>query len=81
MTAPPDDERWYWDLSRGTAVRASERGPGAQTMGPYTSRAEAERWQERVDDRNEAWEEADEDWAEGSQDESSDETPSDGGAS
>ncbi len=79
MTPSPDEERWYWDLSRGTAVRASERGPGAQTMGPYASRAEAERWQERVDDRNEAWEEADEEWADGpGDDEAGDQAP--GGA-
>ena len=71
MSGPSDDdERWYWDLSHGRAVRASERGPGAQTMGPYESRAEAERWQERVDERNEAWADADDEWDTDQRDES-----------
>jgi hypothetical protein len=32
-------------------------------LGPYPTRAEAEHWRERVEERNEAWDDADEEWA------------------
>lgn len=57
-----EPEQWYWDLSKNRAVRASERGPGANTLGPYPSKFEAENWQSKVEERNEEWEEADEEW-------------------
>jgi hypothetical protein len=53
---------WYWDLGRGVAVTADERGPGDQTLGPYSSRVEAEHWKDKVDERNEQWSRADDDW-------------------
>ena len=59
-----DDNEWYWDLVRKVAVPASERGPGAQMLGPYRSRAEAEDWQARIDERNEVWDDANEAWEE-----------------
>jgi hypothetical protein len=59
------DTKWYWDLVRNRAVRADERGPGDQTMGPYDSRYEAEHWKDLVERRNEAWEEADKEWETG----------------
>ena len=65
------DESWYFDLRRGIAVPASERGPGDDVLGPYPSRAEALNWRSRVEQRNEQWEEADEAWEHG-HDESSD---------
>lgn len=60
-----DDTKWYWDLVRGVAVRADERGPGDQTMGPYDSRYEAEHWRERVEQRNQSWDDEDEEWRSG----------------
>jgi hypothetical protein len=57
-----EDTTWYWDLRRGRPVRASERGPADDVLGPYASRAEAEAWKERVEQRNEAWDDADEEW-------------------
>jgi hypothetical protein len=57
-----DDTEWYWDLRRGRAVTAAERGPGEDVLGPYPSKAEAENWRARVEERNEAWEEDDEEW-------------------
>lgn len=60
-----DTEQWYWDLRREVAVRASERGPGDQVLGPYDSRVEAENWRHRVEERNTAWEEADAEWRDG----------------
>ena len=56
------DEKWYWDLQRKVAVPASQRRVASQMLGPYDSQAEAERWQETVDDRNEAWDDADDEW-------------------
>jgi hypothetical protein len=58
-----DSEQWYWDLTKQQAVRASERGRGDQTMGPYESRAEAENWRTKVESRNESWDDADDDWS------------------
>jgi len=57
-----DDTEWFWDLQRQVAVPASERGPGDHMLGPYASRAEAEHWKERVEERNTSWEEADDEW-------------------
>jgi len=56
------DEQWYWSLTAGAAVRASARGPADDVMGPYASRAEAERWKERVEARNQSWDDADRAW-------------------
>jgi hypothetical protein len=64
-SVPSDDDGWYWDLVRRVAVPAAERGPGAQMLGPYASRAEAENWAERVEQRNEGWDDADEAWEQG----------------
>lgn len=60
--AMADREEWYWDLVRNRAIRADERGPGEQTLGPYPSREAAERWRDTVEQRNDDWEEADEAW-------------------
>jgi hypothetical protein len=56
------DEQWYWDLTKGRAVPASERGPADKVMGPYPTQEEAEHWRERVEARNEAWKQADREW-------------------
>ncbi len=53
---------WYWDLRRKRAVRADERGPGDDTLGPYRTKGEAENWQSTVEARNDAWEADDEEW-------------------
>ena len=53
---------WYWDLDKGVAGPAEERGPGDHMMGPYPTRGEAENWKSKVEARNEAWDDADEEW-------------------
>lgn len=53
---------WYWDLEKHIAVPAEERGPGDHMMGPYATKGEAENWKARVEARNEAWDDADEEW-------------------
>lgn len=57
-----DEAEWYWDLERGVAVPAAQRRLASNTLGPYASRAEAERWQETVEARNEEWDDADDAW-------------------
>jgi hypothetical protein len=53
---------WYWDLDRGIAVPADQRGPGDDTMGPYPTKGQAENWKATVEARNDAWDDADEEW-------------------
>lgn len=57
-----DTTEWYWDLERKVAVPAAERGPGANTLGPYATRAEAMNWRDKVEERNEGWDDADKEW-------------------
>ncbi len=58
----PHETGWYWDLRQGQAVSALDRGPADHLLGPYATRAAAEHWRERVEARNEAWDEDDEEW-------------------
>lgn len=53
---------WYWDLTKGIAVPAAERGPGDHVLGPYRTKGEAQNWKRTVESRNEAWDDADERW-------------------
>ena len=56
------DTQWYWDLHRKIAVPADERGPAEDMMGPYATKGEAENWHAKVEQRNEAWDDEDEEW-------------------
>lgn len=53
---------WYWDLERSVAVPADERGNADHMLGPYPTKGEAENWRQTVENRNDAWDDADEDW-------------------
>lgn len=55
-------EEWYWDLNHHRAVRADQRGPADHVLGPYATKGEAENWKARVEERNDAWEEQDQEW-------------------
>ena len=66
-----ESTEWYWDLARGVAVPAGDRGPSDDMLGPYPTRAEAENWKAKVDERNEAWEDADDDWEQSGTDDDS----------
>ncbi|MGI9645416.1 MAG: hypothetical protein ACR2O6_08925 [Ilumatobacteraceae bacterium] len=59
---------WYWDLRRSQAVPADERGAAEDMLGPYPSKYEAEHWKDKVDERNQAWDDDDEAWEEGETD-------------
>jgi hypothetical protein len=53
---------WYFDLRKGVAVPASQRGNAENLLGPYSSKAAAENWKRTVKERNDAWEKEDERW-------------------
>ncbi len=55
-------EQWYFDLKRNTAVPASQRGPGDDMLGPYPTRADAENWRSKVEQRNDTWDDDDATW-------------------
>ncbi len=53
---------WYWCLDHERAEPADEACAPAQRLGPYASKEEAIHWQDRVEARNEAWDEEDRRW-------------------
>jgi hypothetical protein len=55
-------EDWYFDIRKGVAVRASERGPGDHLLGPYPTKGHAENWRATNEARNESWDDDDERW-------------------
>ena len=55
-------EQWWWDLSKGQAVRDDERGPDRDVLGPYPSREAAEAWRQSHEAREDEWEDEDERW-------------------
>ena len=61
MSETSETEGFYYNLSTG-AVEEGRQSPGSELMGPYQTRAEAERALQIAATRNEAWEEADEEW-------------------
>ena len=58
-----ESEQWYFDVRRGVAVPALERGHADDMLGPYPSKAAAENWRDTVASRNDAWDAEDERWA------------------
>lgn len=60
LQTPPAD--WYWCLKHRRTESAPDRCPGADTMGPYGSAEEAGRWQEKVEERNDRWDDQDRRW-------------------
>jgi hypothetical protein len=63
---------WYWDLQKGVAVPADQRGPGDHMLGPYRTKGECENWKAHLEARNETWDDEDErrnNWDQDSSDE------------
>lgn len=54
------DEEWFYCLHHGRAVRRGECRVD-QRLGPFATKAEAERALEKVDTRNDEWDD-DPDW-------------------
>lgn len=53
---------WYWCFTHDRVESDAERDDIENSLGPYPSPDEARNWRDRVDVRNEAWEEEDERW-------------------
>jgi hypothetical protein len=53
---------WWWCFDHKRAENPPD-SPGNRRLGPYGSRAEAEHWRERLDARNEKWDEDDARWS------------------
>jgi hypothetical protein len=54
--------RWYWCLRHRRVEPADEGCANDQRLGPYSSPEEAEHWKDKVEARNEAWDEEDRAW-------------------
>ena len=58
------DQDWWFDLKTHAAVQDTKSSAKAvDRLGPYSSREEAERALEKVEERNESWD-ADDKWGE-----------------
>ncbi|MFI2365358.1 SPOR domain-containing protein [Promicromonospora sp. NPDC019610] len=55
-------EEQYWYNTETRAVEVGRRSSWSHLMGPYSTRAEAERALESARSRNESWDKEDEDW-------------------
>ena len=55
---------WYWCMDHDRAEEASEACGPSNRLGPYGSKEEAIHWQDRVEARNEEWDEEDRRWEE-----------------
>jgi hypothetical protein len=49
------DDMWWYDLKTKSAVQDRKVGRSVDRLGPYPSREEAERAMERVQERNDAY--------------------------
>jgi hypothetical protein len=56
-----DDGEWYWCLRHGR-VEEREGCRADDRLGPYPTPQAARNWRERVESRNERWDDADERW-------------------
>lgn len=52
----------YWYNVRTRQVEEGQQSQGKELMGPYPTRADAEAALAKAAERNEAWDEADEEW-------------------
>lgn len=57
-----EQEQWWWCLRHGRAEPGDPSCKASSRLGPYASEEEARAYAERVEARNEAWEDEDERW-------------------
>ena len=63
MTEPGETDTWYWCLRHGGVERGSDSScPPDDRMGPYESQEAAAHWKDRVEARNQKWENEDKAW-------------------
>ncbi|HWB72762.1 MAG TPA: hypothetical protein VG452_11140 [Egibacteraceae bacterium] len=63
---PSEGNEWYWCF-RHERVEGRGACPAKDRLGPYASPQEARNWKERVEERNQRWDAADERWRRGGQ--------------
>ena len=63
MTTEGSGGGWFWCLTHKRAETATEACAADERLGPYESKEAAAHWKERVEARNEAWDEADRAWS------------------
>lgn len=56
------DGDWWWCMSHA-AVEHGAGCRGSDRLGPYPTAEAAEHWRERVEQRNDAWDEQDREWS------------------
>lgn len=57
--------QYYFNLRTGKVEALEDKSPSQEVLGPYATRAEAERALESARARTEAWDEEDRRWDEG----------------
>lgn len=50
-----DEGSWWYDLNTKSAVQDSKAGKATERLGPYASREQAEQAIQRVEERNESY--------------------------
>ena len=60
--------KWFWCTRHGRAEQGADACPPDDRLGPYESKQAAENWRERLEARNDRWDEQDREWAGESED-------------
>ncbi len=55
---------WWWCMDHGRPENPPD-APGHRRLGPYDSAEQATNWRQRLDNRNEQWDEEDRQWSAG----------------
>jgi hypothetical protein len=63
MTTGKTAGTWYWCVRHERAEEEADACPAEDRLGPYDSKEEAQHWRERVDARNDRWDEQDREWS------------------
>ncbi len=62
-TIDAEPDTWYWCLRHSRVERGADSTcPPDDRMGPYQSAEEAEHWRDKVEARNQKWEDEDRAW-------------------
>lgn len=65
-------EGWYWCFTHDRVEAAEQRDDPDNSLGPYSTAAEATDWRSKSEKRDEAWIEADKEWSGDDEDEDED---------
>lgn len=57
-----EEPKFYWCMDHKRVEGDDSPCPPDRRMGPYRSEADAAHWREKVESRNEEWDEADRRW-------------------